>query len=412
MKQVIHGLFLTLLLVILLSSQSPPPSHAQSSIELEDAQASVDFGEQIVFSATITPAFAARDVSIVIFEEGQGTTHVEQVIPGEDGHIEFRFDPLQNALRPFAIVQWHYRFTFQDGSTAQSETFSVRYVDDRFDWQTLEVEGLRVSWYGADASFGEAALEAARAGLESIGNWFPLTLTPPIEVYVYTRPDDLRLTLAPGGADWIAGHADPALGVVMVAIESGAEQGTLMEQRIPHELMHILLHRHVGTGYQNIPVWLREGMATGVERYPSPDRERVLADALAGDRLIRLQELCASFPAGAAQAFLAYAQSRSFTQYLQDMYGSTRLLDLATTYADGVDCEVGTERVFGLPLSRLEADWRSSIQRQDSFLSMTSDMAPYLVLLCLVLAIPLIGIATTFRKKGNRNGPEAYVRKR
>jgi len=87
------------------------------------------------------------------------------------------------------------------------------------------------------------------------------------------------------------------------------------------------------------------------------------------------------------------------------------LLSLAGSYADGVDCEQGTERAFGLALSRLEMDWRSTVLGQNAFLAVLQGLSPYLVLLCLVLLIPLIGIITTLRKKGSPHEPETYVRK-
>ena len=110
-----------------------------------------------------------------------------------------------------------------------------------FEWQTLEAGTLRVNWYHGDANFGQAALGAAQAGLRSISTLMPLDLVQPIEVFIYANTDDLRGAVAPGGEDWVAGHADPARGVVMVVIEPGAEQSILMEQRIPHELMHVIL---------------------------------------------------------------------------------------------------------------------------------------------------------------------------
>lgn len=411
MKITSRVLLLALLLIALSGSNGTLLARAQTNVQLENVTASVEFGEQITFIATLTATIPIQDVSIVISEEGDEVTYVASLTIQPDGRVEFRFDAKQNGLRPFAIVNWQYRFTFQDGSTAQSEAFSVHYADDRFEWQTVEADGLRVSWYHPEANFGQAALDATRAGLEIIGKILPPDLSQPIEILVYTTADDLRATLIRGGEEWVAGHADPALGVVMVVIEPGVEQGILMEQRIPHELMHVMLYRRVGAGYSQIPVWLREGISTLVEIYPNPDYESVLADALAGNRLIPFAELCGSFPAGAGQAFLAYAQSRSFTRYLHDHYGSTGLLNLATTYADGVDCDRGPERAFGVALSKLEADWRSSVLGQNPFLPVLQGIAPYLVLLCLILVIPLIGITGTLRKKGNRNGPEAYVRK-
>ena len=277
-------------------------------------------------------------------------------------------------------------------------------VDDPFDWQTLESGPLKVHWYQGDASFGQAALGTAQASLESIARLVPPNLEEPVEIFIYANADDLQGALVSGSENWVAGHADPALGVVMVVIEPDAEQRIAMEQRIPHELMHVMLYRSVGPGYNNIAAWLREGMATLAEIYPNADYDRVLAEAASKNDLIPLKDLCTSFPSDAGQAFLAYAESRSFTDYLYDTYGSTGLQNLVRSYADGVDCEHGTERAFGVSLSSLEADWRSSILGQNALLSALQNISPYLVLLCLVLIIPLIGIVSTMRKRGSPNG--------
>jgi len=291
----------------------------------------------------------------------------------------------------------------------RSRAHFIRY-DSGFDWQTLEAGTLRVNWYRGDTNFGQAVLEAAQAGLQSISVLMPLDLAQPIEVFIYANADDLRGTLPAGSQGWVAGHANPALGAVMVVIEPGAEQRILMEQRIPHELMHVMLYRRVGAGYSNIPAWLREGMAALAEIYPNADYDRVLADAGANDKLIPLKDLCASFSPNAGEAFLAYAESRSFTTYLHDTYGSAGLLSLAGYYADGVDCERGTERAFGVSLSRLELNWRESVLGQQALGSALRNMSPYLVLLCLVLFVPLLGVLSMLRRKGKGHGPETYAR--
>jgi hypothetical protein len=197
----------------------------------------------------------------------------------------------------------------------------------------------------------------------------------------------------------------------MVVIEPGAEQRITMERRIPHELMHVMMYRSVGIGYNNIPAWLREGTATLAEIYPNADYDRVLADAVTNNDLIPLKDLCVSFPTNAGQAFLAYAESRSFTDFLYDTYGSTGLQNLVRSYADGVDCERGTERAFGISLSSLERQWHSSRLGQNAFLSALQNISPYLVLLCLVLIIPLIGAASSMRKRGSSNESGTHLRK-
>src|SRR5690349_8468271 len=386
-------------------------AQAQSGIMLENVGATVQFGQQIIFVATIKSSFPIQSASIFILDDSQGTTHTEPLEISSDGHSEFHFDTNQNSLHPFANVKWHYQIAFSDGSAAQSETYSVRYIDNRFKWQTLKSGSLQVNWYDRDANFGQAALEAIQSGLSSVSNMIAVDLAQPIEFFIYANVDDLRATLSSSSQDWIAGHADPALGVVMVVIEPGTEQNITMEQRIPHELMHVMLYRALSAGYTNIPAWLNEGMATLVEMHPNTEYDRVLKDAASGNTLIPLNTLCASFPADTAQAFQAYAESRSFAGYLRQTYGSSGLLKLATSYADGADCDRGTELAFGLPLSNLEAKWRSSILGQNAWLPALQNMTPYLVLLCAVLFFPFIGIVTALHKKRSRNESGTFVRK-
>ena len=260
---------------------------------------------------------------------------------------------------------------------------------------------LKVHWYEGDARFGQAALETAQAGLESMSRLIPSDLQQPIEIFIYANVDDLESALASGKENWVAGHADPEQGIVHVLVEPGSEQGITMEQRIPHELMHVLLYRHVGVGYENIPAWLREGMATLAEMYPNAEYDRVLAEAVSSNNVIPLKDLCSSFPAEAGQAFLGYAEARSFTEFLHKMYGSDGLMDLAMVYAGGADCERGLERAFGVSLSRLESQWRSSVSGRNTILTGLQNIAPYLVLLCLILVIPLVGILNTLRKRNS-----------
>jgi hypothetical protein len=392
---------LTFFLIITITLISQQHVQAQSAVELENVVAAYRYGEQVTFSAQIKSSTPIQQASIVITDEANGLTQTQPLVIAQDGRAEYRLDVKQNVLRPFSTVKWMYQFALADGTTFQSTTYFIRYEDNRFDWQALESGALKVHWYKGDASFGQAALDEAQAGIQSISALIALDLSQPIDIFIYANSDDLRGTLVLGGADWVAGHADPALGVVMVVVAPGSGQSISMEQRIPHELMHVMMYRSVGAGYNNLPVWLREGTATLAEVYPNADYDRVLTEAGAQDKLIPLKDLCASFPVDAGQAFLAYAESRSFTNYLHDSYGSSGLSNLATSYADGVDCEHGTERAFGVSLPNLEQRWHSSVLGGNHFLPALQNISPYLVLLCLVLIIPFIGIVGTLRRKGN-----------
>lgn len=387
------------------------PAQAESGIGLENVAAAVRFGEGISFAATVRASIALREVAIIVLDEAQSITHVELLTVQADGKTEFHYDARQNALRPFTTVRWNYRFTLADGTQHHSEVFSTRYVDDRFAWQTLESGMLRVSWYTGDSSYGQAALRAAEAGLDSVSRLIPVDLSQPVEFFIYENMRDLHGTLSPGSQGWIAGHADPALGVVMVAIEPGPDQQTIMHQRLPHEMMHVMLYRAADHGYENLPAWLSEGMSSLAELAPNATYERVLGEAVAREDWIPIAHLCRSFPADTDRAYLAYAESQSFAGYLHKTYGTAGLLKLATSYANGAECQDGPQTALGVPLSELEVDWHASVAGQSTFLPALQGMAPYLVMLLLVLLMPVIGIFSTMRSKGSHHEPGTSHRK-
>jgi len=367
---------------------------AQSGIEIESTAAYV-FGGQITFTAQVKSQVQIQQATIVILDESQGVSHVRPVTFTE-GRSEFIFDTAQNHIRPFTSLSWYYQITLSDGSSTQSMKQSMRYDDNRYAWQTLQAGSLRLLWAQGDSTFGQNALNAALTGLQNIGNLMPVDLNQSIDLYIYPTQNDIALLT---GEPWEIGRAYPDLGIALVAIEPDSNQSVNLERRIPHELMHILLYRQLGAGYKNLPVWLNEGFATLAEINPTPDYDRALTNYSDRNALIPMRDLCASFPADSASAFLAYAQARSFTAYLRDTYGAPALLNLAKVYSTGMDCETGIQGAFGLSLSELDANWREHALGQNVIGVAFRNMLPYLVLLLLVIVVPIIVGVNSSRKK-------------
>ena len=381
-------------------------AHAQDSkVELENVVALVKFGEQITFVATIRSTIPVREASIIIRDLAHDLTHVEPLVVYQDGRTEFRYDTRQNLLRPFSPLSWYYRFILADGSLQQSEVFSDRYEDTRFDWQSLESGMLRIHWYGGNQEFGRAVLNTAEAGLGAVKRLVPVELDAPVDFYIYASLGDLRGTLVPGSQEWVAGHADPTLGVVMVAVEPGVTQDATMQQRIPHELAHVMMYHAVGDRYRNLPVWLSEGTAGLAELVTNPGYEPVLKDAIARNDWIPMKSVCNTFPQDTDRAFLAYAESRAFVKYLYETQGPSDMLNLTLAYTNGANCEDGLEHVLGDSLDELEEKWHQSLTGQvDYSFNGLQKIVPYLILLGLILIVPIVSVVSATRRKGDANG--------
>jgi hypothetical protein len=395
-----------LLAIVISALWHPIQVQAQAGIEMNSIATYV-FGQYITFTAQIKSPVQVQQATIVILDELQGVSHVRPV-SFTDGRSEFVFDVQQNHLRPFSSLRWYYQLTLADSSSVKSAVQSIQYKDDRYAWQQLEAGTLRVLWAQGDATFGQSALNAALAGLQVIGNLLPVALDKPVEIYVYPNQTDISFLT---GEAWEVGRAYPDLGIALVAAELDSNQSVNLERRIPHELMHIMLYRQVGAGYQNLPVWLSEGFATLVEVNPTPEYDRVLLNYSDRNALIPIRALCASFPADSASAFLAYAQSRSFVTYLRDHYGAPALLNLARVYSGGVDCENGIQGVLGKSLSELDADWREDALGQNVLGVAFRNMLPYLVLLILLILVPfLVGLNSARQNAGAHGSGTAAKR--
>jgi hypothetical protein len=175
-----------------------------------------------------------------------------------------------------------------------------------------------------------------------------------------------------------------------------------LKRVLAHEAAHVYIHALVPSA--PVPLWLSEGLATSVQHSvaPDPDAQVLLERAAREDELILLLNLCATFDGDAARARLAYAQSASVIDLIQDRYGRRRLRQLFEAYGDGATCEGGVYRVLGVSLEGLEAQWRSGLVPQSRWASFWERNGAYLVLIG-ILALPILFVLLSrWRRRATR----------
>ncbi|HNK63613.1 MAG TPA: peptidase MA family metallohydrolase [Anaerolineales bacterium] len=386
----------------------PDPVHGQGGIVVESPAAVIDFGKSITFTAKINASSPVQEAYVLFRGVTETTERVEkmQLIP--DGTYLFMYDASLNVFPPFSWLVYWFQATLADGQTYTSEPLQVQYRDDRFPWQHISQANITVNWYAGDEAFGQAALGSAGAGLLSMKDLLPISLTDPIDIYIYSNIDDLQATLMLGGQTWAGGHAHAELGVVLVAISPGVSQYTDMDTLIPHELAHVMIYRALGDNYAKQPAWLVEGISSMAELYPNPEYARALEIASANDTLLPFESLCDSFPADSGSAFLAYAQSQSFVSYIRDSFGIPGLTRLMNTYTEGYSCDLGVAQALSLTLGQLDQRWRETVLGQNVGGVALRNLLPFLLLLVLVLLVPLWGAIDVMRKRRKKeNGKPA-----
>jgi hypothetical protein len=380
-----------LLVVLVIALSIAGGAHAQ--VEHLKTDVTGKFGESVTFKATarsIVPITAA----VVYFQaEGDTRTNVGlaevRKIGSQTYLLTYSHKISDYYLRPFVTVRFHWELVMADEEEYMGPFEEFEYRDDRFDWKSREKGHYRVHWYEGDLQFAQDILEIAQDGGKKIQDLLQMPEPEMIDIYIYADPDTLKSALQIVSESWIAGHADPDLGVILVSLPDGPEQRLLAEQRIPHELMHVMLYRSHTQGYDNFPIWLNEGLASLAELYPNPDYRILLDEAAAKGELLPITALCDAFPTEASGALLSYAESQSFTRYLHSSFGRTGLATLVNTYANGLDCEKGAEQALGESLTQLDRSWQRDALSQNFALKALLNLLPWIILLIMVIGAPL-----------------------
>ena len=370
-----------------------------AQVELEGIQAEHQFGEFIRFQAEVNTQEPIRSIYLFIQPEGQVDTISSPALVPEAGIVRYQIDPIQEKIRTFSTLEYWFETTLENGAVLASPKQTHYYDDNRFTWQARSKSPFQAYWHEGETEFGQSILDTAQQGLEHIRNLLSVPDPESVKIHAYANAVDMGATLQLAERNWVGAHTDPDLGVMVVSLPPGPEQRLEMERQIPHELMHILLYHKIGPSYANLPAWLNEGLASLAEIYPNSDYLVLLKTNYEKERLFPISNLCVTFPRDAAGAYLAYAQAESFTRFLHQEFGSSGLEALIEAYADGLDCERGIQVAYGSDLNQLELQWRRDTFGEDPWYSALTNLAPWLLLLAAVLAVPIIIVIGNIRRQ-------------
>lgn len=392
---IIHLLFSGLLAAI------PVRVYAQTEVVFESRPPKSTFGENILFQANLQSNIPVVKALLMV----QNGSEV-QVVPAnldQEGNLAADYSLKTNPLRAFSQIKYWFQLALQNGETYTSPKNTFLYSDNRFDWETIENAPLRIHWHTGDTAFAQEVLNISQAGIKRAQQILPIILVPPvIDIYVYQNAEELRSALVASSQNWIAGHADPDLNVILVSLPPGPEQRLEMERQIPHELMHVMLYYTDGNAYTNLPAWFNEGLSSLAELYPNPDYPVLLQNAYQTNSLLPLETLCKVFPKDSHKALLAYAESASFMNFLFEKYGHVGFESLMALYAHGQSCDQAVETGFNASLSNLENQWQRQNFVRNSAQTALQDLLPWLMVILIVLAGPFILAINLFRHRAVR----------
>ncbi len=354
-----RSLWTALLLAVLLVHWRASPAAGQAGVTVHRDEATYQFGQTLIFTLEATAAEPVTTATILFSAPTLPNTFTAEVAVEPTTHLQIGYtvDLTQVRLAPFSPVTYRWVLTTEAGEALSLPAGEFRYEDDRFQWQQLGADDVVVHWAEGSVSLGQDALDTVAAALPRLLAIVPAPPPSPLHIYLYPTASDLQAALRLTGRSRVGGHASPELGAILVAVDDSLTASAELGRVIPHELSHLMVAGAVGDGYDTMPLWLNEGLATYAELTPSATYATLLVAAIDQATVIPFRDLCLSFPTGESASALAYAQSVDMVRYLQDEYGNHVLTEMVLAVADGAGCESVVRRVLDLSLAELNDDW-------------------------------------------------------
>lgn len=198
--------------------------------------------------------------------------------------------------------------------------------------------------------------------------------------------DSLTAGAAP---DWGAGVAFPQRGfIVLPAYASPRGNVGELPTVLRHELAHVALERYLSPAA--IPRWFTEGYASWAAGQLDFEAGWILRLSFLTGRAPPLDSLILGWPAGAADARVAYLLSASAVQWLHERGGDRVLALFLERWKASGRFEASLRATYGLTLGQFERYWIESVRRRYGwlvFFAQASVAWAMLTLLVLVLFV-------------------------
>jgi len=337
-------------------------AHAQSPPTITRNEADVDFPNSVTFELEYDSDIAIVDAVLTYEVEQFGCLDAAASVPVElsgDG-AEWQWVMRRSGNPPpGATLRWHWTVTDANGVETITPAQEFTFVDDRFDWQTVQSGDISMNWYKGD-DVGPILLEAAVEGLARLENEMGIEMVSDINFYIYGDSAEMRDAVI-FIQDWAGGVAFSEYNTILMGVRPAIAE-SWGRSTVQHEMAHLVIGQY---GQSCIggrrPTWLNEGLAVYAEGAPDADTLNPIADGIANDTFAPLRSLNGAFPAHGDGVGAAYAQSYSVVNYLFETYGTEKMQNLLLTLAAGNGYDEALESVYGFNVDGLEVEWRAAI---------------------------------------------------
>ena len=359
---------IALLTWALLMLLSPSLVAAQTGITVTASNVDVNFPSQAVF--TVNAESYVDIVDVRLYYQVDKMNYAEVVsegwadfTPASKVEANWTWNMTNASLPPGAEVTYWWRIEDAAGNKIETSPKIMHFDDGRYTWQSLtgtvpQGGELTLFWYTGGDSFARELMDACQEGLARLTQDIGTYPERPIKIYIYASDSDLKGAMISSN-EWSGGVAFTDFGIIAISISpSELDWG---KKALVHELTHLVVRQATFSPYGQLSLWLDEGLAMYNEGELDPDLRSRLEEAISKNELISVRSLCSPFSAYSEKAYLSYAESYSFVEYLLDNYGQDKMLDLLALLKQGSTYDEALTEVYGFDMNGLDACWRATL---------------------------------------------------
>ena len=259
-------------------------------------------------------------------------------------------------LSPGTGIDYHWEVVDAAGNVATTPERSIVYEDVRFDWSTLESDGVIIHYYSGSDSDAQAMLDVAQESLAETSALLGAAVEFPVNVRIYDSNDDMRPALQERSETF---ESQIITAGVRVSSDTVLVLGNVSFSTLRHELAHVVTAIAGEGPFGDLPAWLDEGTAVYAQGNPEGFGDTVQR-AIDRGNVLSVRSIT-SYQGDPDKVNLCYGQSWSLVSFLVDTYGAESFAALFAEIKGGVTTDVALDTVYGFDQDGLENEWRASV---------------------------------------------------
>ena len=340
-------------------NSAPSPEQADVPIRVVASTHSIEFPDEIALRLVAESDAPITHVRLV-YRLGRQDTRIygyPKFTRSNRIDAEYRIKTGGSNYIPSGVnITYYYHIGDAAGNEFDSESYSLEYLDPRYEWQRYRLPGFEVLWHDRPASTVRGVADEVNERLDEVRALLRLDETATMKAVILNSRREAGDSFPNISHAAEAGHlyGGFAFGAHDVFVLAGLGRDGMI-----HEMTHLLIDEAIDSPMARIPAWLNEGLAMHFEGGDA-GRGRTVLNAYNRGQLTSLRSMNA-VPGVPSDVYRFYAQSWSVVDYMMATYGPEPMTALLGAIDAGNDLDVAMRIAYGFGIDELESRWRAQL---------------------------------------------------